>query len=161
MDSEKGRFQYSALKWLYEMELVSDPQLINNLKLNIFNVSGFIKEVELLASQERLQMLIYVELSWIGRKFFQKPIIAGVTDIVNALLPRFRIRVVTDRGILDLAVAKVKQALTGGSLSEATTNPSSGGPKSSISGGVRTASDLLQHPEVKAGDESNGGEGTV
>lgn len=145
MDFEKGQFQFAAIQWLFDMELVDDPQLINTLKLNILSTSEAIQEVELLTSQQHRQMLIYVELklTWFQRTFFQKRILdeveRRVTERVRTLLPRFRVRVVNDRRIMNLAIEKVKFALTGSKPSETKTDVSSSpviDPSSTPSGGV-------------------------
>lgn len=122
MDLQKGQFQFSALKWLYELELIDDPQLINNLKGNLFSISPHVSEVEFIASYQNKQMLIWLELTWIGRVFLKERILTAATERVNALLPNFKVRVVTDRAILDLAVSKVKNALTGAPSNEKTLN---------------------------------------
>lgn len=114
MDEDKGKFQYSALKFVYDLELVDDPQLINNMKLNIFSVSSQIKEVEMVASYHTKSMLIWIDLAWLGKTFLKNRIEMGVLDRVQQLLPNFRFRVVSDRVILDLALEKVKKALKGG-----------------------------------------------
>lgn len=113
MDAEKGKFQFAGLKFLYEMELIDDPQLINNLKLNIFDVSSCIKDVEFLSSYQHRAMLIFIEVSWLGQKFLMKRIEAGILERVKQLLPNFRFRVTADRKIMDLALEKVKFVLKG------------------------------------------------
>jgi hypothetical protein len=96
------------------MELVRDPQLINNLKLNILTISKRISEVELLFNQDGRQLLVCLELSWLGKKFFKNRIVLDVETRIKTLLPNFRVRVVTEREILNLALEKVKGALSGG-----------------------------------------------
>lgn len=113
MDLEKGKFQFAGLKFLFEMELIDDPQLVNHLKLNILDVSSSIRDVELLSSYNHRAMLIYADVSWFGRKFFMKRIEAGILERVKQLLPNFRFRVTADRKILDLALEKVKFVLKG------------------------------------------------
>lgn len=114
MDDEKAKFQLAALKFLYEIELLDDPQLINNLKLNVFSVSPSIREVELVCSYHHKSILVWLELSWLGRKFLQKRITADVLDRVQQLLPNFKFRVVTDRNILELALKQVESVMKGG-----------------------------------------------
>lgn len=111
MDEDKAKFQYAGLRFLYEMELIDDPQLINNMKLNVFAISPRIKEVEFLSSYHHKSMLIWLDLDWFGRKFFEKRILADVTDRVKQLLPNFRFRVVSDRKIFDMALERVKTVL--------------------------------------------------
>lgn len=113
MDDEKGKFQFAGIKFLYDMELVDDPQLVNNMKLNVFSISASVRDVEFLSSYQHRSMLIWLDLNWFGRKFLSERIVAGVTERVQALLPQFRFRVTTDRKIFDLALARVKTALKG------------------------------------------------
>lgn len=108
---EKFKFQYEGVKWLYEMELLNHPQLINNLKLNIFATSTRIKEVEFLIYRERKAMLVLLDLSWLGRKFFKKKIFHDVQDVLSQLLPSFQFRVTDDTKIMEMAVEKVKKVL--------------------------------------------------
>lgn len=115
MDETKSKFQFAGLKFLYDMELIDDPQLINNMKLNVFDVSNFIRDVEFLSSYHHKSMLIWLDVSWLGKKLFEKSIVAGVTDRVQQLLPNFRFRVVTDRKIFDLSLEKVKIMMKGAS----------------------------------------------
>lgn len=120
---ERQKFQYEGMKWLMEMELLDDPQAINTIKLNILALSRNIKEVELLIYRDQKSMLVLLDLSWIGRKFFKKRIFGEVYDILQQLLPTFRFRVVDDPKIMELSIARVKQALTGGTY-ENSSNPS-------------------------------------
>ena len=113
MDDAKGKFQFAGLKFLYDMELVDDPQLINNMKLNVFDVSSSIKDCEFLSSYHHKSMLIWLDVNWIGKMLLEKRIVTGVTDRVQQLLPNFRFRVTTDRKIFDLALAKVEAVLKG------------------------------------------------
>lgn len=114
MDEDKFKYQYHGLKWLYEMELLDDPQLINNLKLNIFSVSTHIKEVQFLMSQEERKMLIHVELSWWGKKFKEAQISQDITEVMSQLLSNYKFRITTNDSIFKLAVSKVKKSIRGG-----------------------------------------------
>jgi len=120
---DNNKFQYEAIKWLFELELLDHPQLINNLKLNILSVSGRIKEVELLIYREKKAMLVLLELSWLGRKFYKKEIMANVSDLLGQMLPSFRFRITDDPEIMRLATEQVKKALSGGTY-EKSNNPS-------------------------------------
>ncbi len=113
MDSEKAKFQMEGLKFLYEMELVGDPQLINNLKLNVFSISNSIREVELLSSYHHRSILVFIDVSWFGKIFSQNRIVTGVHERVSELLPNFRFRVITNRAIFDLALKQVSAVLKG------------------------------------------------
>lgn len=165
MDEERGKFQFAGLKFLYDMELVDDPQLINNLKMNIFDVSAHIRDVEFLSSYHHKSMLIYLDLNWFGRTFLQKRLSIDTLDRVKQLLPNFRFRVVTDRKIFDLALEKVRIALKGDANEKS--NPGTGvapgsKPDQGQPHGARPAaadqselpeeSGVLQDPPAKAGD---------
>lgn len=111
---DRLKYQLEGIKWLAELELLNNPQLINNIKLNILVASKQIKEVELLIYRENKTMLVLLELSWFGRKFLKRSIFEEVEDSLSQMLPSFRFRVTDDPKIMELAVARVKQALTGG-----------------------------------------------
>jgi hypothetical protein len=109
---DRLKYQLEGIKWLAELELLNNPQLINNIKLNILVVSKQIKEVELLIYRENRTMLVLLELSWFGHRFFKRRIFEEVEDSLSQILPSFRFRVTDDPKIMELAVARVKQALT-------------------------------------------------
>jgi hypothetical protein len=121
MDGQK--LQHAGLKWLQELELVNDPQLINQLKMNVLLCSSRIKEVEFLIYRENKSILVLLELTWFGRKFFKRSIFAEVEDVISQMLPTFKFRVIDDPRILAMAVAKVKHALTGGRNEDPNTSP--------------------------------------
>lgn len=112
MDGRK--LQHAGLKWLQELELVNDPQMINQLKMNVLLCSKRIKEVEFLVYRENKTTLVLLELSWLGRKFFKRSIFAEVEDVLSQMLPTFRFRVTDDPAIMKMAIARVSRALTGG-----------------------------------------------
>lgn len=165
MDLEKGKFQFAGLKFLYEMEIIDDPQLINNMKLNIFDISSTIRDVEFLSSYQHRSILIYIDVNWLGRKFLLKQIEAGILERVQQLLPNFKFRVTADRKILDLALEKVKNVLKGepneSSKHTSTTVPNESDKDTRIAIPVATTSEpelpkepsVLQDPEVKTNDK--------
>lgn len=111
---DKQKFQLGGLKWLYELEVLNHPQVINNIKLNVLMCSKHIKEVELLMFREKKSILVLIELSWFGRKFNKKQIFEEVYESLQQLLPTFKFRVTDDPKIMMMSVEKVKQALSGG-----------------------------------------------
>lgn len=111
---DKTKFQYEGIKWLAELELINHPQLINTVKFNILTVSKRIKEVELLIYREQKSMLVLLELSWLGSKFFKKQIFTEVQELLTQLLPNFRFRVTDDPKIMNMAIALVQKAVSGG-----------------------------------------------
>lgn len=110
---DNAKFQYAGLQWIREMELLDNKQLINILKMNVLLVSPRIKEIELLISRDNKQMLVYLELSWLGKKFFKKSIFEETEDVLSQLLPSFKFRVIDDPKLFNMALEKVKQVLTG------------------------------------------------
>lgn len=120
---DRTKYQAEGMKWFLELELLSHPQVVNNLKLNILAVSPRIREVELLIYREQKSMLVLLDLTWIGRKFFKKRISEEVQDILSQMLPSFRFRVTDDPKIMKMAIDLVKKALTGGK-NDQNNNPS-------------------------------------
>lgn len=116
MDSESNtKYQVAGLKWMFEMELLDpeNPAPLNILKLNVLMVSPRIREVEFLIFREGRQMLVLLDLSWVGRKFFKKRIFIEVQEVLKQLLPNFKFRVTADSKIMEMAVDKVKNLLGG------------------------------------------------
>lgn len=119
VQDENLQFQRAAQSWLFEMNLVNNPQAINILKMNILMVSNHIKECEILMSVEQSAILIWLDVPnrfvrwWLGEKGL-KLICSEAEEVVNKLLPNFRVRVVEDKKIYNLALEKVRQALRGG-----------------------------------------------
>jgi hypothetical protein len=104
---EKLKYQHEGLKWLYEMELVTDPQLINNLKINVFSISNGIKEAEFIVSEHQKAILAWIDLGWFHKKFKGEQIKLDVYERLKQLLPSFKFRVVTDREIFDMSLNKL------------------------------------------------------
>lgn len=132
MESRQN-FQLGGLKWLYEMEMIQDPQLINNLKFNILALSPHIKEVEFLSIYETRQLLIWIELNWWGKLFYKKQLLIEVSELVAQLLPKFKTRVTIDYSILELSRQKIIKALSGGKNEKNSNSDSSNGRNSSNS----------------------------
>lgn len=132
MDDQRHKFQYNATKWMVELELTNNPQVLNIIKFNILMVSKQIKEVELLIYRENKSILVFLELSWFGRKFLKKSIFPEVQEVIHNLLPNFRFRITDDPKIMELAVDLVKKALSGGTYeNDGNTNISNVGNKPS------------------------------
>lgn len=152
---DQTKFQYEGMKWLMELELLNHPQALNTIKFNIMMTSNRITEVELLIYRENKSMLVLLDLTWIGRKFFKKKIFAEVQDILNQLLPSFNFRVTDNPEIMKLAIERVKKALTGGKYENAL-NPSnvssSNDDKSTV---ISTTSDQTAESEQRASNDSS------
>lgn len=151
--NDKQKYQHESLKWLFELDLLNQPQAINTIKFNILAISERIKEVELLIYREKKSMLVKVELTWLGRKFFKKRIFADVNEMLTQLLPSYRFRVTDDQAILDLAVAQVTKALTGGT-NESTTI-TSGSVSSPEPSSVANTEAPAETTETVSGDETD------
>lgn len=143
---DRTKYQYEGMKWFVELELLNHPQVINTLKLNIFMASKSIKEAELLIYRENKAMLVLLELSWFGRTFNKRRIFEDVQESLSQLLPSFRFRITDDPRIMGLAVAKVKQALTGGKNENV----------SNTSGNVNGQSNSGQSVQSSSGENSTG-----
>jgi hypothetical protein len=110
---ERVKTQSAGIKWLYEMELLQNPQLINNLKLNIFMIHKRIKHIEILVHQEHKAILVFLELTWWGKTFNQEEIKFGVEELLTNLLPNFRNRVVFNYDIFKMSMQKAEQLIRG------------------------------------------------
>lgn len=110
---ERVKSQSAGLQWLYEMELVTNPQVLNNLELNIFYQSSYIKNVELLLDQNNKGILIYLELSTWGKWFKKQEIKEKVEDLMTMLLPNYRKRVIYELSIFQMALNKAKEITQG------------------------------------------------
>lgn len=111
---DRSKFQYEGLKWLFELDLLNHPQAVNTIKLNVLMVSKRIKEVELLIYRENKSMLVLLDLTWMGKRFFRKQIFTEVHEVLQQLMPSFQFRVIDDPKIMQMAIERVKKALTGG-----------------------------------------------
>jgi hypothetical protein len=143
---DNSKFQYEGMKWLMELELLNHPQAINTIKFNIMMTSNQIKEVELLIYRENKTMLVLLELTWFGQKFFKKRIFSEVQDILTQLLPSFQFRVTENPEIMKLAVERLKKALIGG-INENSYTTSNGASNS-----VSDRSGIEPSPGTKAPD---------
>lgn len=103
--------KYSGIKWLFELELIQDPQVINAIKMNILMISKHIKEIEILTVEQNKQMLILLELSWFGRTFYKKRLCNEALSVVKQLLPNFRIRVIDDRNLFQKSIDKLRKVV--------------------------------------------------
>ena len=161
---DKFKYQHEGLKWLYEMELLDDPQLINNLKLNIMDASMFrVKEVEFVMSQSDRKILIWIELGWFNYKFRLRSTLAMIHERLMQLLPNYDFRIVTDRSILELAITKLKKSMTGGTYAVSTT-VDSGDDNAEAGRGedqLRETPDILPDQAEHADDEVQEGDETV
>lgn len=102
--NEQMTSQSNALKWLMEIEASSDPNFLNALLLNIFRVSKRIKDVQVVMDPQKKKILIWLELDWLGRKFFQRKTLEAVGALIIDALPTYSYRVILDKTILDKAV---------------------------------------------------------
>jgi len=107
--NEKQQSQIGGLKFLYEMEWVRDPQLINNLELNLFSLDSGIKEVEFIFDEHNKKLLIYLELSWWATKFRSKLILEDVQSLINQLLPSYQHRVVFEAQLFNSVVERIQR----------------------------------------------------
>ena len=103
--------QASALRWLLEMEIVSDPNVFNGLILNLFRISKKIKDIEIVTDTRDKKLLIYVDLQ-LNRWFKDRQkerIQHMIENIVSDALPSYERRVVFDRNILEKALELVSK----------------------------------------------------
>lgn len=97
-----------ALGWIMEMELVSDPNFINALLLNIFRVSSNIKDCQVVIDGVKKRMLVWLELDWWGRTFKQEKLKELVEAMLLTALPSFTFRVIYDPKLLKRSIQIAK-----------------------------------------------------
>lgn len=117
--------------WLLEMELLDTPQLKNFLILNTYSVSKHVKDVEILLDLNYKAMLVYIQIGKLGRLLRKgKEIEETLLDQYGNILPSFRIRIVFEKSIFDLAVKKAGQRI-GGRSENVNPSPTDGDTSSS------------------------------
>lgn len=101
---ENNNYQFEAIKWLIDMDLLADPRVVHTIKANVLGGNPRVRELEYICTTEfDKQMLIWLDVSWWTNKFYRKGIILDVGEVLSNLLPEYKIRVVTDRKILEQA----------------------------------------------------------
>lgn len=110
-DVEKNRkLQSAALQWLYEMEFLNSPALTSNLYENVFLSDERIKDCEIFLTREQKGVLIWVKLGFFTRFFKnQEQVFLKVRQVIKTLLPSYRVRIVEDRKILEMAIEKARK----------------------------------------------------
>jgi hypothetical protein len=114
MENDKTRTQVAALKWLYELELFENPQVINQMKLNVLAVSSMLEDVEFLIYREKKSCLVSIHYKWWAKFFNKKQIKLDIEEIMSHLLPEYRFRVTDNPAIIKMSIQNLKNALRGG-----------------------------------------------
>jgi hypothetical protein len=116
----------AALKWLYELELVQSPTLVQNLYENIFLCHPGIKNCELLITNPahpNKGVLVYLEFTLWTKLFKKTEALFAVEQTIRALLPSYRFRLVEDYNILQMA-KKLNQEISNGIFKKSTNTSS-------------------------------------
>lgn len=144
---DASSFVAYSIKWLYDMEAVDNPVVIQDLYLRIYGEDPRIQDVDLLMDKYGKKMLIYIRLSLLGRMFksVERKSVIGVLDRVQKVLPRFSFRVITDRKLFDLALERIKQGVKHEKASSNT------GPSPADSGNAKV-SESPEHQLQQASD---------
>lgn len=98
-----------ALTWLFEMEMVNNPYVLNSLVLNLMAGIKGVKDIELVIDEKQKKILVFLKLRWFYDKFKKKPVEDKAKELLEQILPSFKKRVIFDRKILEKAL-KVSQA---------------------------------------------------
>jgi hypothetical protein len=115
-NNELNQFVPAGLKWLYEMEAVNSPVLLNNLYGNIYSFPN-VADAEILLDRYNKKMLVYVKFTWFVRKYWhsrKKLVTISILDQLQELLPSFEFRIIEDKALFDLAVQRMKESVLGG-----------------------------------------------
>ena len=100
--------QGNALGWLLEMEMVSNPMVLNSIIMNIMASIRGIKDLQLVVDSNKKQLLIFIELTKFGRWFFRRKIQEQLSDLLEQILPSFEKKVTFDRVFLERAIKIMK-----------------------------------------------------
>lgn len=107
----QSKYEEQTMKWLADLQIVQDPQLLNNFKITVFMVSRHIKNIEVLAVTETKQVLVYLQLGWFGRKFYENTIFRKVKKIIPEYFKDYSFAVTTDIERFEKSLQLVKKAL--------------------------------------------------
>lgn len=112
----KQQINSSALKWLYEMEALQSPVLRQNLYENVFVAHRGIHDCKIFITPPQTGqkgILIWLKLGFWTKLVHKDEVYALVEQIVNTLLPSFRVRVVADESLLKLAEKRADEIYGG------------------------------------------------
>ena len=115
LDLDATKTAPAGLKWLFEMEALNSPVLLNTLYGNVYSFN-YVKDAEILIDRHNQRMLLYVEFTWIVRKIAKnrkKVIIEALLDNLQELLPSFNFRIIEDKTLFDTAVKRLADSLQG------------------------------------------------
>ena len=113
-NGDKFKYQHQGIAWMFEVGLLDDPIVVNNIKVNILGNFMDVRDLEYLTLNDgRMEMLMWLDIRkfWFFRKRKIAAIEADVLEIMQKLLPQYKIRVVADRAIFDLALDNVRAFL--------------------------------------------------
>lgn len=103
---EKTQYLNSAVSWLYENEIVDNPQLLNHLYLNIFSISKRIKDVELVINSLKKHINIYLEFDFLGKLLkSESKVQMTVSENLKELLPKYHVVYFSNRNAFEQVLA--------------------------------------------------------
>ena len=121
----KQQINSSALKWLFEMEALDSPVLLQNLYENVFLSHQGIKDCKIFITPPQTGqkgILVWLKLKFWTRVFHKEEAYSVAEQVIKTLLPSFRVRIVDDEKLLYLAVEKLKEVYGGGDVPNKSTD---------------------------------------
>ena len=112
MDSQNQNIDLTlseGTRWLIELELFNTPHLQNVILLNIYKCSNHIKHVNLLMDSNTKRLLIFLDLTWIGRTFYKESIRLSVLELIQATLPSHEIGITYSKDFFNKSLNLVKK----------------------------------------------------
>jgi len=97
----------NALKWLLELEQVTNPHFNHALILNIFKIHKSIKDAQVITDSNHKRMLVFLELSWFGNRFKKRGIQEQVLNMLNEILPSYNFRIVFNLEVFQKALGLI------------------------------------------------------
>ena len=143
--SEAEKMAAAGLAWLYELELVNSPTLLNNLYGNLYSFPK-VQDCEIIIDKYQKKMLIWVKFTWFTRKFLKArrhALIMDMLDQLQTLLPSFEFRLTEDRALFERALKKTQEMLFGGKDAPKTEKPKEEKPAETIADPANDVSDTV------------------
>lgn len=109
IDELTGNPQAQAMSWLVEMEVVSNPNVLNAMVMNIAGAVKGVKDIQFVIDNQRKKLLIFVELKKWDEFFHKKRICEQLGEMFEQIFPSFEKRVTFDRVLLDRAIKIIKE----------------------------------------------------
>lgn len=115
--TEALKLQREGMSWLFEMGILDNPNVINQLKGNILGLYPHIYDIELLSIMSpKQQVLIYLEFKKLPfwkrfNKDSKEQDCINIQEFVSDMLSTFQVKVTTDPEVFTKALEVAKRSI--------------------------------------------------